>query len=86
VFGARRSAAKTGSALRGDPRPSGVSTGKEEDKLGLKGSSTTDLYLENVPSRKTTCSASRARFKYAMEILNDGRVSLAAAPSAAPRR
>jgi len=27
----------------------GVSTGREEDKLGLKGSSTTDLMLENTP-------------------------------------
>jgi len=57
----------------------GVSTGKEEDKLGLKGSSTTDLYLENVPVPKDNLLGEAGRgFKYAMEILNDGRVSLAA--------
>ena len=57
----------------------GVSTGKEEDKLGLKGSSTTDLYLENVPVPKGNLLGEPGRgFKYAMEILNDGRVSLAA--------
>ena len=57
----------------------GVSTGKEEDKLGLKGSSTTDLYLENVPVPKDNLLGEPGRgFKYAMEILNDGRVSLAA--------
>jgi len=57
----------------------GVSTGKEEEKLGLKGSSTTDLYLENVPVPKDNLLGEPGRgFKYAMEILNDGRVSLAA--------
>ena len=57
----------------------GVSTGKEEDKLGLKGSSTTDLYLEKVPVPKGNLLGEPGRgFKYAMEILNDGRVSLAA--------
>src|SRR5206468_6923570 len=57
----------------------GVGTGNEEDKLGLKGSSTTDLYLENVPVPKDNLLGEPGRgFKYAMEILNDGRVSLAA--------
>ncbi len=57
----------------------GVSTGKEEEKLGLKGSSTTDLYLANVPVPKGNLLGEPGRgFKYAMEILNDGRVSLAA--------
>ena len=57
----------------------GVSTGKEEEKLGLKGSSTTDLYLEKVPVPKENLLGEPGRgFKYAMEILNDGRVSLAA--------
>jgi acyl-CoA dehydrogenase family protein 9 len=57
----------------------GVSTGREEDKLGLKGSSTTDLMLENVPVPKENLLGEPGRgFKYAMEILNDGRVSLAA--------
>jgi acyl-CoA dehydrogenase family protein 9 len=57
----------------------GVSTGREEAKLGLKGSSTTDLMLENVPVPKENLLGEPGRgFKYAMEILNDGRVSLAA--------
>jgi acyl-CoA dehydrogenase family member 9 len=57
----------------------GVSTGKEEDKLGLKGSSTTDLILANVPVPEENLLGEPGRgFKYAMEILNDGRVSLAA--------
>ena len=57
----------------------GVSTGKEEDKLGLKGSSTTDLYLKDVPVPEDHLLGEPGRgFKYAMEILNDGRVSLAA--------
>ena len=57
----------------------GVSTGKEEEKLGLKGSSTTDLNLEDVavPEENVLGEVGRG-FKYAMEILNDGRVSLAA--------
>ncbi len=57
----------------------GVSTGKEEDKLGLKGSSTTDLVLQDVPVPERNLLGDPGRgFKYAMEILNDGRVSLAA--------
>jgi acyl-CoA dehydrogenase family protein 9 len=57
----------------------GVSTGREEDKLGLKGSSTTDLNLENVPVPKGNLLGEPGRgFRYAMEILNDGRLSLAA--------
>src|SRR5207249_1962562 len=57
----------------------GVSTGREEDKLGLKGSSTTDLNLADVPVPQGNLLGEPGRgFKYAMEILNDGRVSLAA--------
>ncbi|HKN46577.1 MAG TPA: acyl-CoA dehydrogenase family protein, partial [Candidatus Polarisedimenticolia bacterium] len=57
----------------------GVSTGREEEKLGLKGSSTTDLILENVAVPDANLLGEPGRgFKYAMEILNDGRVSLAA--------
>ncbi|HYV18854.1 MAG TPA: acyl-CoA dehydrogenase family protein [Verrucomicrobiae bacterium] len=57
----------------------GVSTGKEEDKLGLKGSSTTDLNLQDVPVPEGNLLGEPGRgFKYAMEILNDGRISLAA--------
>ena len=57
----------------------GVSTGKEEQKLGLKGSSTTDLMLAKVPVPKENLLGEPGRgFKYAMEVLNDGRISLAA--------
>src|SRR5262249_48045105 len=57
----------------------GVSTGREEEKLGLKGSSTTDLNLQDVPVPEGNLLGEPGRgFKYAMEILNDGRVSLAA--------
>lgn len=57
----------------------GVSTGKEEEKLGLKASSTTDLLLHDVPVPEANLLGEPGRgFKYAMEILNDGRVSLAA--------
>jgi acyl-CoA dehydrogenase family protein 9 len=57
----------------------GVSTGKEEEKLGLKASSTTDLLLHDVPVPEANLLGEAGRgFKYAMEILNDGRVSLAA--------
>jgi acyl-CoA dehydrogenase family member 9 len=57
----------------------GVSTGREEEKLGLKGSSTTDLNLQDVPVPEANLLGEPGRgFKYAMEILNDGRVSLAA--------
>src|SRR5262245_4532801 len=57
----------------------GVVTGREEEKLGLKGSSTTDLVLQDVPVPEANLLGEPGRgFKYAMEILNDGRISLAA--------
>jgi len=58
----------------------GVTTGRDEEKLGLKGSSTTDLNLVDTPVPEANLLGEPGRgFKYAMEILNDGRVSLAAA-------
>jgi acyl-CoA dehydrogenase family protein 9 len=64
----------------------GVATGKEEVKLGLKGSSTTDLHLKDVPVPAENLLGEPGRgFKYAMEILNDGRVSLAAGAVGAAR-
>jgi acyl-CoA dehydrogenase family member 9 len=57
----------------------GVATGREEEKLGLKGSSTTDLTFTDTPVPEANLLGEPGRgFKYAMEILNDGRVSLAA--------
>jgi len=62
---------------RGAP---GLTTGKPEKKMGLRGSSTTDVILENVRVPEADMLGERgAGFKIAMEILNQGRLSLAAA-------
>jgi acyl-CoA dehydrogenase family protein 9 len=62
---------------RGTP---GLATGKPEKKLGLRGSSTTDVVLQNVRVPESDMLGERgAGFKIAMEILNQGRLSLAAA-------
>ncbi|MBI3819822.1 MAG: acyl-CoA dehydrogenase family protein [Planctomycetes bacterium] len=57
----------------------GVSIGKEEDKMGLRGSSTTPVYFESarVPDANRLGEVGRG-FKVAMEILNSGRHGLAA--------
>jgi acyl-CoA dehydrogenase family protein 9 len=57
----------------------GVSTGREEAKLGIRGSSTTEVNLEDVtvPEENVLGEVGKG-FKVAMEVLNDGRVSLAA--------
>jgi acyl-CoA dehydrogenase family protein 9 len=58
----------------------GLTTGKPEKKMGLRGSSTTDVILENVRVPADHLLGERgAGFKMAMEILNQGRLSLAAA-------
>lgn len=57
----------------------GVSIGKEEDKMGLKGSSTTAVYLEDVVVRDEDRIGEMGRgFKIAVEVLNGGRHGLAA--------
>ncbi|HKY31160.1 MAG TPA: acyl-CoA dehydrogenase family protein [Candidatus Polarisedimenticolia bacterium] len=62
---------------RGTP---GLGAGKPEKKMGLRGSSTTDVVLENVRVPASAMLGERgAGFKMAMEILNQGRLSLAAA-------
>src|SRR5262245_58181043 len=62
---------------RGTP---GLTTGKPEKKMGLRGSSTTDVVFENVRVPDADRLGERgAGFKMAMEILNQGRLSLAAA-------
>jgi acyl-CoA dehydrogenase family protein 9 len=60
-------------------RGMGVRTGPEEHKLGIRGSSTTEVYFEDVevPAANVLGEAGRG-FKVAMEILNSGRLSLAA--------
>lgn len=57
----------------------GVSNGTEEDKLGIKGSSTTAVYFEDckVPVENVLGEVGGG-FKVAMTILNNGRFGLAA--------
>lgn len=57
----------------------GVVPGKEERKLGLKGSSTTPIELQNVRIPAGNVIGERGQgFKIAVEVLNTGRTSLAA--------
>jgi acyl-CoA dehydrogenase family protein 9 len=57
----------------------GVSPGKEEKKLGLKGSSTVPIELKNVRVPAANVLGERGHgFKIAVEILNTGRTSLGA--------
>jgi acyl-CoA dehydrogenase family protein 9 len=57
----------------------GVTPGKEEKKLGLKGSSTVPIELENVRVPAFNVLGERGHgFRIAVEILNTGRTSLAA--------
>ena len=57
----------------------GITTGKEEDKLGLKGSSTTVVHFENVRVPKENVIGEVGKgFKIAMEVLNQGRLGLGA--------
>ncbi len=57
----------------------GFSSGKEEDKLGICGSSTTPLYLENVKVPvENILGEIGSGFKIFMEVLNTGRLSLSA--------
>jgi alkylation response protein AidB-like acyl-CoA dehydrogenase len=57
----------------------GVSNGKEEHKLGIKGSSTTEIFFEDckVPAENMLGKPGEG-FKIAMTILNNGRFGLAA--------
>ncbi|MCS6912553.1 MAG: acyl-CoA dehydrogenase family protein [Myxococcota bacterium] len=57
----------------------GVRAGPPEHKLGIRGSNTTALYFEDtrVPAANVLGEVGRG-FKVAMEILNNGRLSLAA--------
>src|SRR6266545_3111437 len=57
----------------------GVVPGKEEHKLGLKGSSTVPIELQNVRVPAVNVLGERGQgFKIAVEVLNTGRTSLAA--------
>ena len=57
----------------------GVENGPDEEKMGIRGSSTTALYFQNtrVPVSNVLGEAGRG-FKVAMEVLNNGRLGLAA--------
>lgn len=57
----------------------GVSTGPPEDKLGLRASSTTSVVLEDVPVPvENVLGPVGDGFKVAVEVLNEGRLALAA--------
>jgi acyl-CoA dehydrogenase family protein 9 len=60
-------------------RAHGVRSGKEEKKLGIKGSSTVALFFEDckVPAENVIGEVGGG-FKVAMEVLNNGRLGLAA--------
>jgi acyl-CoA dehydrogenase family member 9 len=67
-------------------RAMGVRSGNEEHKLGIKGSSTTALYFDDVrvPAENVLGSVGGG-FKVAMGILNNGRLGLAAGAVGAAR-
>ncbi|NIR51084.1 acyl-CoA dehydrogenase [candidate division KSB1 bacterium] len=57
----------------------GFSSGKEEEKLGIHGSSTTEITFDNIKVPKENVIGTVGKgFKVAMEVLNSGRLGLAA--------
>jgi len=60
-------------------RDHGVKNGPSEEKMGIRGSSTTTLYFEDVkvPAGNVLGESGRG-FKVAMQVLNNGRMGLAA--------
>lgn len=60
-------------------RGPGVTTGPNEQKLGIRGSSTTEVHFEEVVvPRENVLGEVGKGFKVAMEVLNNGRLGLAA--------
>lgn len=59
-------------------RDMGIKSGQEEKKLGIRSSSTTALFMDNIEVPFENVLGERGKgFKVGMEILNSGRVSLA---------
>ena len=59
-------------------RGPGLTNGPNEHKLGIRGSSTTELFLEDViVPRENVLGEVGKGFKVAMEVLNNGRLGLA---------
>lgn len=83
VVFARTSAPNSGSKPRLTAflvdRAHGVRTGPNEDKLGVRGNTTTEVFLDDVVVPKSAVLGEVGRgFKVAMQVLNDGRLGLAA--------
>lgn len=59
-------------------RGPGLTNGPNEEKMGIRGSSTTEIFFDNVqvPSANVVGEGGRG-FKVAMEVLNSGRMGLA---------
>ena len=68
-------------------RGMGVKSGPPEHKLGIRGSSTTEVFFEDVhvPNANVLGDVGRG-FKVAMEVLNSGRLGLAAGAVGGSRR
>lgn len=68
-------------------RGHGVKTGPNEEKMGIRGSSTTEIFFDDVrvPSGNVIGETGRG-FKVAMEVLNNGRLGLAAGCVGASKR
>lgn len=59
-------------------REAGVRSGRPEPKMGIRGTSTTEVVFDDVPVRSSNVLGEVGRgFKVAMEVLNAGRLSLA---------
>jgi short/branched chain acyl-CoA dehydrogenase len=57
----------------------GVEVGKKEDKLGIRASSTTPIHFTDVKIPKENLVGVYGRgYKYAIEILNEGRIGIGA--------
>ncbi len=65
----------------------GVKNGPNEHKLGIRGSSTTELFFDDVKVPKENVLGEVGRgFKVAMEVLNSGRLGLASGLASACAR